>query len=222
VFLLLSSRPRGQQVVCLSFSAEQNITFVLKKIVKPMVLCAYGSLLLGAFVAHAYAFSLGPMRTEDGRNTQGRLRFRRPSQTNPSALRGFNIGGWFSGKSEEKNGYNGEGQLGNLEGVPSIMDSMDNFKRSQRVGKMTASLMQELASTSVEGVAADGKVKVTFDCQQRPTGVNIDETYFESADVLDVNNACTSAMKEAHSKSVERMEEKMKSFYSELGLDSNR
>jgi DNA-binding protein YbaB len=103
-------------------------------------------------------------------------------------------------------------------GVAGVVDSMENFKRVQRVGKMTTRLTQELASTMVEGTAADGKVKVTMDCQQRPINVFIDENYHDSTGVVDLCTALTIAMEEAHGKSLDRMEEKMKNLYSELGL----
>jgi DNA-binding protein YbaB len=73
----------------------------------------------------------------------------------------------------------------------------------------------------VEGTSPDGKVKVIFDCQQRPIKTTIDEAYFEASDFSDVSNAITAAMKDAHAKSIERMDDKMKSFYSELGMPSS-
>jgi len=103
-------------------------------------------------------------------------------------------------------------------GVSGMVDSMANLKRAQRAGKVTARLLQELSSTTVEGSAADGKIKVVFDCQQRPMSVNIDQGYFESTDVTELCSSLTSAMNDAHSKSLERMDEKMKTYYSDLGL----
>ena len=105
-----------------------------------------------------------------------------------------------------------------LGGVAGIMDSMENFKTAQQVGKMTNALVQELAATTVEGVAVDGKVKVVFDGQQRPLGVQIDETYLANVEASDLSVALTTAMKDAYRKSAERMDEKMKSFYVDLGL----
>lgn len=101
-----------------------------------------------------------------------------------------------------------------------MVDSMENFKRAQRAGKMTRKLVQELSSTTVEGTAADGKVKVIVDCQQRPVNVIIDESYVTSSDVADLCASLVLAMNDAHAKSMDRMDEKMKSFYSELGLST--
>lgn len=148
---------------------------------------------------------------------------------------GINFGGWFSGKNEEVNSFDGLVATGgdgeeeeskvattaSLGGpLANVMDTFENFKKSQRIGKATSSLQNELASTTVEASVEDGKVRVTFDCQQRPLRVDIDEAYFDSADSgSDVANAVTRALRLAHSKSIERMDEKMKNFFNnELGL----
>ena len=133
---------------------------------------------------------------------------------------------WFSGKNEGEKGLDDEGAMardgkGTLGGVAGTMDSMDSFKKAQRVGKRTSALVLELSATTVEGASPDGKVKVIFDCQQRPIKTIIDEAYFEASDFSDVSNAITAAMKDAHAKSIERMDDKMKSFYSELGMPSS-
>jgi DNA-binding protein YbaB len=130
---------------------------------------------------------------------------------------------WFSGKNEGDQGLDEDGALprenkGSLSGVAGIMDSMDSFKKAQRVGKRTNSLVQELTATTVEGSSQNGKVKVIFDCQQRPIRTVIDEAYFEASDVSEVSNAFTAAMKDAHTKSIERMDDMMKTFYSDLGM----
>jgi DNA-binding protein YbaB len=129
---------------------------------------------------------------------------------------------WWGSKSTDLpaeqdvdvDGY-GKGSMG---GVSGMVDSMENLKRAQRAGKMTRSLVDDLASTTVEGTAADGKVRVVLDCQQRPVTVNIDETYLEGVAVSDLCTSLTTAMNDAHSKSRDRMDEKMKTFYDELGL----
>jgi DNA-binding YbaB/EbfC family protein len=125
-----------------------------------------------------------------------------------------------NGSSKDSNNP-GSSKAG-LGGVAGIMDSMENFKTAQQVGKMTNALVQELVSMTIEGQAAEGKVKVYFDGQQRPVNVQIDEGYLESADVADLNTALTAAMKDAYQKSSERMDEKMKSFYVDLGLKENK
>ena len=71
---------------------------------------------------------------------------------------------------------------------------------------------------NVEGVAENGRVKVTMDGQQRPVSTYIDEAYLEAAEAADVASAITIAMKDAHTKSTEKMDEKIKNFLNELGL----
>jgi DNA-binding protein YbaB len=91
---------------------------------------------------------------------------------------------------------------------------MESFKTSQRIGERSGSVLQELSYTFVEGTAADGKVGVTFNGQQIPVGVTIDETYLQG--IKDVDELClalTKAMQDAHYKSGIRVEEKMKSLY---------
>lgn len=111
-------------------------------------------------------------------------------------------------------------------GVVTIMDSMDQLKRSQRIGKITATLVQELKSITVEGSSENGKIKIVFDGQQNPISTYIDESYFReqqqqrsNADPTnDLANAITAAMKDARMKSVEKMNEKMKNVYNDLGF----
>ena len=136
--------------------------------------------------------------------------------------------GWFSGKgdNEENEELDPNSLMGTaasatnagIGGVATTMKSMESFKRSQRVGRMTRKLLQELSSTTVEGSAADGKVKVVLDCQQRAVRVDIDQGYKDEVGASDLGSAITSAMNDAHSRSLERMDDKMKNFYTEVGF----
>jgi len=150
------------------------------------------------------------------------------------------FGGWFGGGKEdgeddsddkEKSGGGADIAASSVAnaaslkkslvgGVAGIMDSMQNFKKTQRVAKLTSSLLQDLGSMTVEGSAADGKVRVSFDCQQRPVRVDIDESYFDSVEsASDLADAVTAAMRIAHSKSSERQAERVTKFLNnDLGL----
>ena len=101
-----------------------------------------------------------------------------------------------------------------------MMDSMEQLRKVQDVGKVTANIMEELERMSIEGSAADGKVKVIFDGQRRPKGVKIDDSFLATADTDDVQSAITKAMKEAYTKSGEKMDDKLKALYAELGLST--
>ena len=120
---------------------------------------------------------------------------------------------WF-GKDGDRGDQGGE----DLGGVSRVMDSMEGFKKSQQVGKLTSNLVKELGSTIVEGTAAEGKVKIFMDGQQRPKRVKIDEQYVEAVDIDDLSTALVAAMQDAYAKSREKQEEKMKDLYAELGL----
>ena len=102
-----------------------------------------------------------------------------------------------------------------------MMDSMEQLRKTQEVGKLTAAILEELDRLLIEGSAADGKVKVMVDGQRRPMGVEIDESFLASADTDDVQTAITKAMKEAYEKAGEKMDEKMKVLYAELGLSTS-
>ena len=110
----------------------------------------------------------------------------------------------------------------NLAGVSGIMDSMANFKTSQQVGDRASAILQDLTTISVEGTAADGNVKVTYNGQQKPLSVEIDDAYFQSlsrkSGANDLSIAVTKAMQDAHEKSSSKLDEKMKTFYSDLGF----
>lgn len=172
---------------------------------------------------------------------------------------------WFGGDDDETNGSSKSGGVGsgsstggsssgrgssseddavnaNLKGVASIMESMDRFRNSQRVGDKTNGILQDLSNTYVEGVAADGQVKVTLNGQQRPINVQIDDGYLQTlidakaaagtgsgkvngkkipgttTVAQDLCDVLIQAMQDGHAKSIDKMEEKMKGFYSDLGL----
>eukprot|EP00565_Helicotheca_tamesis_P005336 CAMPEP_0185733072 /NCGR_PEP_ID=MMETSP1171-20130828/18341_1 /TAXON_ID=374046 /ORGANISM="Helicotheca tamensis, Strain CCMP826" /LENGTH=123 /DNA_ID=CAMNT_0028402701 /DNA_START=275 /DNA_END=646 /DNA_ORIENTATION=+ len=108
-------------------------------------------------------------------------------------------------------------QLGGTD-MGETVTMMENFKKAQDIGKRTSALLQELSSITIEGVAADGKVRIFVDGQQRPKGTEIDENYLASVTAEDLNTAITTAMQDANVKSMEQMEEKMQALYTEVGL----
>jgi len=104
------------------------------------------------------------------------------------------------------------------------MDSMASFQASQKLGDRTTSILQDLSNQLVEGSSADGKVKVSFNGQQKPVDVQIDDAYFEkisqrNGGLDELCRGLTQAMQEAQAKSAEKMEEKMKQVYEEVGLN---
>ena len=100
-----------------------------------------------------------------------------------------------------------------------VMEQMDNLKASQRLGGATSGLLQELSNLSIEGSSSDGRIKVWLDGQQRPLRVELDDSCLSGSDsTYEVASACLEAMQQAHSRSVERMDDKLKNFYKDLGL----
>ncbi|KAL7578332.1 hypothetical protein ACA910_012738 [Epithemia clementina (nom. ined.)] len=141
------------------------------------------------------------------------------TSTTSTALR-IDLGGFFGGGNKKSRSSDDPALTDG--GVAEIMQSMTNLESAQRMGKLTTSLLQELQSSIVEGSAQDGKVKVYFDCQQKPVRVSIDESYYaDAADAAELAASLTVAMKDGHEKSIEKMTEKMKSLYSEFGLSTS-
>lgn len=105
-----------------------------------------------------------------------------------------------------------------LSGISGTMMAMENFKASQRIGKTTEALVQDLSTISIEGSSSNGKVKVTLDGRQQPIGASMEEAFFKEASASSVTTAFVEAMQDAHAKSKDTMNDKMKGFYNELGL----
>jgi DNA-binding protein YbaB len=101
------------------------------------------------------------------------------------------------------------------------MESIQSYETSQKVARATAATLQDLSNTLVEGSAADGKVKVTFNGQQEPINVQIDEGYYNKVGVNELSSALIQAMKDANIKSALKVDDKLKSLYNDFGFDSS-
>lgn len=146
---------------------------------------------------------------------------------NQSTKLPISFSGWFGGNKDENHDQqktddsivlskDGRGTLG---GIAGVMDSMERYKKAQRIGKMTASVVQCLSTTTVEGIGAEGMVKAIFDCQQRAVRTTIEIRYFESATASEIASALTDAVKDAYHKSINLMDQITKNFYMELSSD---
>jgi DNA-binding protein YbaB len=132
---------------------------------------------------------------------------------------------WFGG-GNENNDESKEATSANLGNVASVMDSMASFKKSQRIEERTSGVLQDLSNIFIDGSSADGKVKVTYNGQQKPVGVQIDVNYFQSlkndkAGSEELSMAIQQAIQEAHEKSTVKMEEKMKNLYQDIGFETS-
>merc|ERR1712060_260803 len=75
--------------------------------------------------------------------------------------------------------------------------------------------MKEMPSV---GSALDGKVKVTLSGDLAPTAVDIDETLLQSVSAKELSDAVLTAMKSAHTASVERTRSELAQFYGSMGV----
>jgi len=109
-------------------------------------------------------------------------------------------------------------------GMATTVNAMKNFKKSQEIGRRTNAILQDLASSTIEGIGAEGKVKVFLNGQQEPIGVEVDADYLaaqvDRGNTEELNEALTGAMRDAWGKSLGIMQDKMQSLYSELDLPS--
>ena len=129
----------------------------------------------------------------------------------------MDLGGFFGGKKSSENDEHSEGKC-DSGAVAEMMESMSTLESAQRMGKLTTSILQDLQSSIVEGSAQDGKVKVSFDCQQKPVRVSIDEGYYAEASASEMAASLTLALQDGHAKSIDKMEDKTRTLFSEFGL----
>lgn len=119
---------------------------------------------------------------------------------------------------------------------------MEDHRRSQETAERTAAMMEELSSVQVVGKSKAGAsggigigggdkrrggVKVTFNGEQRPIGVEVDPNYLFSSSmsesqgivsVDELNEAIIDALEDGYEQSGKLMEEKIKGLYGQLGL----
>ena len=130
----------------------------------------------------------------------------------------LNLGGLFRGSKSGNTNASGADDRGDLTGVSSTIEAIENVESNQKVSRLLSSLLQDLQSSTVEGSSQDGKVKITFDCQQKPVRVTIDENFHNEVDASTMGAAVTEALIDGHKKSTEKMNDKMKGLNSELGI----
>ena len=174
---------------------------------------------------------------------------KRRTRTTPSTtmLRGFWIFGGDKDKKKETNRIDiddfasGVGDKASSSTDPSspsstsvasmtnVMESMKSYETAQRVARSATATLNDLSNTFVEGVAADGKIKVIFNGQSVPVGVQIDENYFKSivkdgssgsGGLAELSSELTKAMKDANLKAASKLDDKMKSLYNDFGFDA--
>ncbi|CAM6022362.1 unnamed protein product [Sphagnum balticum] len=113
---------------------------------------------------------------------------------------------------EEASKKQGLGMFGNMQGL------YDTVRKAQQVVQVEAVRVQkELAAAEFDGYCDDELVKVTLSGNQEPVRVEITEAALgEGAEKLSM--LVTQAYKDAHTKSVTAMKERMKNLAESLGM----
>ncbi|KAL3943479.1 MAG: hypothetical protein SGBAC_002443 [Bacillariaceae sp.] len=136
---------------------------------------------------------------------------------------------WFGGsaegeddKQEKSDEFLTSTNFGN---VASVIDSMSNFKKSQRIEERTNTVIKDLSTTMLTGESSDGKVKITFNGQMKPMGVEIDPEYIQTLKAdeegsVELSTAIQHALVDVSEKSMQKVEEKMKGIYQDIGFNS--
>lgn len=152
-----------------------------------------------------------------------------PQTKSPPRISNLNAFKWFGGSAdgeddtqEKSDEFLASANLGN---VASVIDSMSNFKKSQRIEERTSNVIKDLSTTMLTGESSDGKVKITFNGQMKPMGVDIDPEYFKSLKAkaegsTQLSAAIQQALVDVNEKSKRKVEEKMKGIYQDIGFDS--
>ncbi|XP_024369029.1 nucleoid-associated protein At4g30620, chloroplastic [Physcomitrium patens] len=131
--------------------------------------------------------------------------------------RSLNVTSLWGGKKEENPDDAAKKQgLGNMLG--NMQGLYDTVRKAQQVVQVEAVRVQkELAAAEFDGYCDDELVRVTLSGNQEPVRVEITEAALErGADVL--SELVNQAYKDAHTKSVAAMKERMKTLAESLGM----
>jgi len=133
------------------------------------------------------------------------------------AQRSLSITSLWGGKKEENPDEAAKKQgLGNMFG--NMQGLYDTVRKAQQVVQVEAVRVQkELAAAEFDGYCEDELVKVTLSGNQEPVRVEITEIALEKgAEVL--STLVNQAYKDAHTKSVAAMKDRMKNLAESLGM----
>ncbi|GFR50736.1 hypothetical protein Agub_g12993 [Astrephomene gubernaculifera] len=111
--------------------------------------------------------------------------------------------------------FGGQGGGGNPFDMKNIMESVK--KAQQLVQTETARVQAELAATEFEGYDEDEYVRVVMSGNQEPRQVDITQAAIDMG-AEECSRRTTEAMRDAHTKSVAGMKEKMRELAKNLGI----
>ncbi|CAL5219953.1 g1885 [Coccomyxa viridis] len=116
----------------------------------------------------------------------------------------------FGKGGDGKGGGNPFGNMANL---------MENVKKAQQLVQVEAAKVQEeLSRAEFDGYSDDETVRVVMSGNQEPKSVDITTAAYEGNDAEALSGLVTEAMRDAHTKSVAGMKERMSKLASGLGL----
>jgi DNA-binding YbaB/EbfC family protein len=102
-------------------------------------------------------------------------------------------------------------------GLGKMKELAEAFKKAQEVQQGAKQLQEELERMEIEGLSADGSVKVVMSGNQEPLRVEItSEAMANSPEAL--SELVTEAMRDAYDKSTTTMRERMEELTSGLNL----
>ncbi|XP_024401425.1 nucleoid-associated protein At4g30620, chloroplastic isoform X1 [Physcomitrium patens] len=142
---------------------------------------------------------------------------KRRNEPTCSTQRSLSVTSLWGGKKEENSDEAAKKQgLGNMLG--NMQGLYDTVRKAQQVVQVEAVRVQkELAAAEFDGYSDDELVKVTLSGNQEPVRVEITELALEKgADAL--SKLVNQAYKDAHTKSVAAMKERMKNLAESLGM----
>ncbi|MGB2925409.1 MAG: YbaB/EbfC family nucleoid-associated protein [Limnothrix sp.] len=102
-------------------------------------------------------------------------------------------------------------------GLGKMKELANAFQQAQKVQEGAKLLQEELEQMSVEGMNADGSVKVVLSGNQEPRSVEISDAAIAKG-AADLSAAVTEALTDAYTKSTETMRSRMEELTSGLNL----
>jgi DNA-binding protein YbaB len=106
-----------------------------------------------------------------------------------------------------------------LGGVVGVMEQLEAFRTSQRIGAQTSQLLNDLQNhVQVDAYSYGNHVKVIMDGHQRVKSLEMDDQFLRTSEPYEISAAVLEALQLAHDKSTDKMDEKVKAFYAKLGL----
>jgi DNA-binding protein YbaB len=106
-----------------------------------------------------------------------------------------------------------------LGGVVGVMEQLEAFRTSQRIGAQTSQLLNDLQNhVQVDACSYGNHVKVIMDGHQRVKSLEMDDHFLRASEPYEISAAVLEALQLAHDKSTDKMDEKVKAFYAKLGL----